>query len=221
MWDLIGAIGGWVALLGGAAVACVLAALAIAAAASRGLRMPLKRLSLAVLGLFYAPLKLLFGALRGAPSLDAMMVSLRNQANRGRYERAARRIVLAAACLRHVACPARTTRRGIECQRCGRCKLCAIHAEAEHLGFRAFVLPGSAFVGRLVAEERPDALLLVACPHECNKVMMALGRRATYAVPLEREGCVNTSVALPAVTRAMRLGIEPHHTKGKQPCWTC
>ncbi len=209
MWDLIGDIGRWVAVLGGAAAGCMAAALGVAAGASRGLHVPLKRFSLFVLDLFYVPLKVLFGAVHGAPSLDAMMVALRNQANGGRYERSARRIVLAAACLRHVECPARSTRRGIECQRCGRCKVRAIHAEAERLGYPVFVLAGSAFVGRLVADERPDAVLLVACPHECNKVMIALGRRATYAVPLERDGCVATDVALPAVAAAMRLGLEP------------
>ena len=54
----------------------------------------------------------------------------------------------------------------------------------------------------------------MACPYECNKVMMALGALATYAVCLDRDGCVNTDVSLDRVREAMRLGLpnaeEPH-----------
>lgn len=208
MWSVLEAIGRGVAIGGGVALLCVAVALGAGALAARGHRAPLKRFSLLVLEFLYLPLAMLFAALAGAPSLDAMMVALRNRANRARFRRARSRVLLAPACLRHIECRAPTGRQGILCTQCGLCKLGKVQTEGVRLGYRVFILTGSAYIPRLLAEERPGAALLVACPHECNKVMMALGRLATVAVFLDRDGCVNTDVSLDAVIRTMRLGLE-------------
>ena len=138
-----------------------------------------------------------------------VMVALRNRANRRRFVRSRRRILLAPTCLRHIECPAPSTQRGVQCSECGLCKVGEIRSEARRLGYSVFILTGSAFIPQLVAEERPEGALLVACPYECNKVMMAIGRRlATYAVPLDRDGCVETDVNLGSVGAALRLGLD-------------
>jgi len=214
MWNVVEQVGRWIALAGAAAALCVLLALGVAVGARRGHWVPLKRLSVRLLEFLYLPVRLLLSVLPGAPSLDAMMVALRNRGNRARFARSRSRLLLAPACLRDPACPAPSGPRGIQCMRCGRCKVRELEAQATRLGYKVFVLAGSAAVPRLVAEERPDAALLVACPYECNKVMMALGRLATYAVPLDRNGCVGTDVALARVAEALRLGLPLEHRQG-------
>ncbi|HPD15377.1 MAG TPA: DUF116 domain-containing protein [Planctomycetota bacterium] len=205
MWSVAEQIGRAVAAAALAGLTCVALSLAIAVRVGHGGSAPLKRFALGVLELLYLPLRMLWGALPVKAPLDVLMVRLRNEANRGRLAVARRGLVLAPACLRHLACAAPSSRRGIQCGRCGLCKLQAIHEEGARVGWRVFILTGSAYVPRLVAEERPEAALLVACAHECNKVMMALGRLPTYGVPLTRNGCVATDVDLDRVRAALRL----------------
>jgi hypothetical protein len=208
MWGFVELVGQVVAGLVVAAIVCVAAALGVAALVYRGHWAPLKRFSIFVLDFLYLPLKMAFGVLRRVPKLDALMVTLKNRANRSRFARSRRRLLLAPQCLRHLECPATSTRRGILCERCGLCKVAAIFEEAERLGYGLYLLTGSSFVPQIVEEEKPEAALLVACPYECNKVMMALGRLATCAVSLERDGCVSTDVSVERVAEAMRLGLD-------------
>jgi len=208
MWFAIELIGQIVVAVVAAGVLSVVLALAVAGRVARGRWAPLKRLSIFVLDFFFLPLKLLLHVLPGKRSLDPMMVALKNAAYRTRFARSKRRLLMAPTCLRHLDCPAPSTRRGIQCKCCGRCKVGEIVAEARRLGYKPYVLTGSSFVPQILADEKPDAALLVACPYECNKVMMALGGLTSYAVPLDRDGCVNTDVSLDRVIEAMKLGLD-------------
>lgn len=207
MWQVAERIGQIAAGVLAVAVLSILVALATAAWVSRGYWAPGKRFSIFVLDFLYLPLKILFDRFDRAQAFDAMMVKLKNRVNRRRFAAARRRIVLAPTCLRDLECPAISTRRGIQCTQCGRCKVGAMKAEAESLGYGYYLLTGSSFVVQIVKDERPDAALLVACPYECNKVMMALGRLTAYAVPLDRDGCVSTEVTLERVSAALRIGL--------------
>ncbi len=207
MWHAVEIVGAITLAVAGAAVAGVLVALGIAAWARRGHWVPLKSFSVFMLDFFYLPLRRAFGALRGAPGLDELMVGLKNRVNRRKFLLARRRLLLAPQCLRHIDCPAPSTGRGIICQACGRCKLDRILAEAKRLGYRPYVLAGSSFVHRLIEEEKPDGALCIACPYECNRFMMALGGVAAYTVCLTKDGCVSTDIAVSSVLDAMRLGL--------------
>lgn len=217
MWDIVEVTGYVVAVALAAAVLSVAAALAVAALVHAGRPALLKALSAFVLDFLYLPLKMAYGALGRKSSLDELMVALKNRVNRKRFARSRRRLLLAPQCLRHLECPAPGTRRGIQCKECGRCKVGDIVAEARQLGYELFLLTGSAYIPTLIAEEKPDAALLVACPYECNKVMMALGRLVTYAVCLGRDGCVSTDVDLSQVAEAMRLGLAEAEQEGAAP----
>lgn len=208
MWQVVERIGQIAAAVLAVAVLSITAALAIAAWVSRGHWAPGKRFSIFVLDFLYLPLKVAFAKLDRAQVFDAMMVRLKNRVNRSRFAAARRRIVLAPTCLRDLECPAISTRRGIQCSQCGRCEVGTMKAEAESLGYGYYLLTGSSFVAQIVKDEQPEAALLVACPYECNKVMMALGRLTTYAVPLDRDGCVNTAVTPERVSEALRIGLD-------------
>jgi len=208
MWHVV-EIAGMTALgILAAALAAVGLALAVAFAADRGRTVPLKRVSVFILDFLYLPLKMLFAAFKSVPKLDQVMVSLKNQTHRPRFAAADRRVVLAPQCLRALECPARSSRRGILCVKCGKCKVGGLAAEAERLGYGFYLLTGSSFVRTIIEEDKPDAALLVACAYECNKVMMALGRLPTYGVSLDSDGCVGTEVTESNVLAAMRIGRE-------------
>lgn len=217
MWLVIEVVGMAAATALGLLVLSVLLALMVAGRVRRGRPAPLKRFSVFVLDFLYLPLKMVFGLVGRTSRLDERMVALRNRINRQPFVRSARRLLLAPQCLRDLECPAPSTRRGILCEECGRCTVGDIAAEARHLGYQLYLLTGSAFIPTLVAEERPDAALLVACPYECNKVMMALAGLTTYAVPLSRDGCVGTEVDFTEVIEAMRLGRPNAPTETPQP----
>ena len=207
MWPLVELVGAAVLALAAAGLLSVAVALGVAWWVQRGHRAPLKGFSAFVLDFLYLPLKLALGAFGPVRGLDEKMVALKNRANHGRFARSRRRLLFAPQCLRDLECPAPSTRRGILCKRCGQCELGAILDEADRLGYHSFVLTGSSFIPRLVEEEKPDGALLIACPYECNKVMMALGRLATYAVCLDRDGCVSTEIAPAKAMQALRLGL--------------
>ncbi|NQT54181.1 DUF116 domain-containing protein [bacterium] len=217
MWPFVEVVGTTVAAALVAALLSVAAALLVASRVGRGRPAPLKRASVWVLDFLYLPLKMAAAAVGWKASLDALMVGLRNAINRAAFARSRKRMLLAPQCLRHLDCPAPGSRRGIQCRECGRCKVGAISAEARRLGYSLFLLTGSAFIPTLIEEEQPDAALLVACPYECNKVMMALAGLTTYAVSLEREGCVNTDVDLGHVVEAMRLGLDDGEDRDTEP----
>jgi len=208
MWLIIERVGQVVAVVVAAVVLSVVVALAVAVMVHRGRWAPMKRFSAFVLDFLYLPLRILFGAFGRAAKLDEMMVRLKNRANHSRFARSRRRLLLAPQCLRHIECPAPSTRRGVLCKECGRCELAGIVADARRLGYQPYILTGSSFVPRIVEEDKADAALLIACAYECNKVMMALGRLPTYCVCLERDGCVSTEVAPAKAAEAMRLGLE-------------
>jgi hypothetical protein len=217
MWLVVEVVGMAAAAAMALLVLSVLVALAVAGRVRRGRGAPLKRFSVFVLDFLYLPLKMLFGLFGRTSRLDERMVALRNRVNREPFIHSSRRLLLAPQCLRDLECPAPSTRRGILCKECGRCTVGDIAAEARRLGYQLYLLTGSAFIPTLVAEERPDAALLVACPYECNKVMMALGGLTTYAVPLTRDGCVGTDVDISLVVEAMHLGRPAAQAENPQP----
>ncbi|MBD3388694.1 MAG: DUF116 domain-containing protein [Candidatus Altiarchaeales archaeon] len=99
-------------------------------------------------------------------------------------------------CLRNPKCPAPLTPEGIKCMGCGRCGIGAIKDEAERLGTRVFIAPGSSLIKRMVKKYRPKAILGVGCHMEVNE---GTAKMASYGLPvqgvvLDRDGCVDTRV---------------------------
>jgi len=204
MW-VFGIIGKVLTAFGATAALVVLSSLA-AAAYPATVRLPFKHLWVAVLEWLYSPLRWLFHKLGRGQLLDGAMVELRNRANERRFACSQRRILLAPHCLRSVECPAVSTQDGIKCVRCGKCPFATILAQADELGYRTYILAGSSFIPAIIRRDRPEGILLLACPYESNKVMMHLRGLATYAVCLTRDGCVLTEAPLEKLHEAMRKG---------------
>lgn len=100
-------------------------------------------------------------------------------------------------CLRKAACKASLDEEGYHCASCSaECKVSAIKAHAENLGYRVFVCPGGSMVAKIILKYRPKAVMGVACIKE---IIMA-GEEAEQiripyqAVELLKNGCVATDV---------------------------
>jgi len=162
-----------------------------------------------VLDFFYMPLRAIYVYLGKRKDLDAIMVELKNKANKKRYEQSKKRMLLAPHCLRAIDCPAPSTREGILCKSCGKCPYTEIKKVADGLGIKLRILTGSSAVKYIIKTEKFDSALLLACNYELNKVMRYLtpNNIASYGVPLTKDGCYSTELNLKALFDAMKMGL--------------
>lgn len=142
--------------------------------------------------------------------VDDMQLDLVNRINEDKFKSVPKRdrIFVLPHCMRSRNCPARIWKYGYTCMRCGRCRICALDEAAAKEGYRAvFVVPGASVVHRIIKKYRPKAVLAVACMKE---LVPAIGDAEKLgitgqAVPLLRDGCIDTIVDCEAVTEKLRL----------------
>lgn len=156
------------------------------------------------------------GGAEGGGMGEALLqaVSRKNEENLRRFRAApyARRLVVVPQCLRSTGgCRAVERNHQHVCAECGECKIAAIVRRARELGYLGVrVLKGGSALPRILAEEKPAAVLGVACGMEGVMGLLACGRSGVPAccVPLLRAGCADTDVDLDAVLLAME-GLDP------------
>lgn len=126
------------------------------------------------------------------------------------------RVLLLPHCLRPSdRCPGRPTKEGFQCPpSCpvADCPIRILRAEAERLGYKGVcVAPGGALAVRFVQEKKPRLVVAVACHKELLEGKEAVGKMegapAVAALPLLRDGCVDTEVDLSAALRLLREGL--------------
>ena len=119
-----------------------------------------------------------------------------------------RRILLLPQCLRSsTTCRAESDALGLLCEECGRCAIGTLQREAEALGYVVLVAEGTTAVGALLMRGEADAVIGVSCLHALER---SFGRMTAHAVPglavpLIRNGCVDTDVDLDWVREALYL----------------
>lgn len=106
------------------------------------------------------------------------------------------RIIFLPQCLRNPDCKAKTTEEGIICLGCGRCNIAGFKKEAEKLGYKLFIVPGSSIVKTLIKKYKPKAVVGVACLPELKEAIIMVKKYsiAAQGVLLSKDGCVNTEV---------------------------
>lgn len=123
-----------------------------------------------------------------------------------------RRIVLVPQCLRKLGeCKAKETARGYECAGCMACPAGRILREASRLGYKGvFMLKGGRAIARLIAEEKPGAVVGVACDYEGALGILECERAriAVQFVRLSRDGCADTDVDLDEVMSVLEFTDE-------------
>jgi uncharacterized protein len=171
-----------------------------------GKRRSLLKFSIKILDFFYLQLKIILKKISPSTNIDHVMIEAKNELNRNEFEKTKKRILLAPHCLRSLDCPAPSTQYGLQCELCGQCQLSEIKQKAENADYSIFILAGSSFIKSLIDKMNPEGILLLGCPYEVNKVMMALDGFITYGITLSIDGCVNTSIDSSNVFKALELG---------------
>lgn len=119
-----------------------------------------------------------------------------------------RRILLLPQCLRSsTACPASFDALGLLCEECGRCGIGTIQKEAEELGYTVLVAEGTTAVSELLSRGEADTVVGVSCMEALEKSFAPLTVHAIpgLAVPLLRNGCVDTPVDLDWIREVLHL----------------
>ncbi len=145
-------------------------------------------------------------------NIDLIITQLRNKLNKKKFSQVPpnERTIFFPQCLRNLKCPARTGEEGIYCINCGKCGIGEIKKEAEKLGYKVFIAPGSSLIKRMVKKYKPKAVLGIGCSMEVKEgtaLIEAYGI-PVQAVALLRGGCVNTRVDCYKLLKTIYLGID-------------
>lgn len=119
-----------------------------------------------------------------------------------------RRLLLLPKCLRDTdRCQGKLDDFGLVCARCGSCLIDEIHAEAEDLGYVIMVAEGSPLVMALIESGQVEAVVGVSCLSVLENVFPYMEAAALpgLAIPLLRDGCVDTAVDMESVWDAIYL----------------
>ena len=119
-----------------------------------------------------------------------------------------RRILMLPQCLRDSSrCQAETDAIGLVCGRCGACPIGELQYLAENLGYVVLVAEGTTVVSKLIESGKIDAVIGVSCAHALERAFphMAAGAVPGIAIPLDNDGCADTTVDIPAVVEAIKL----------------
>lgn len=146
----------------------------------------------------------------GEAHADWVMVVLNNETWRETvaaipYER---RILLLPRCLRSKdKCPAKLDEVGLVCEECGNCPIGTLQNTAENLGYVVLVAEGTTVVTKLIQAGKVDAVIGVSCMSVLDRAFphMADGAVPGIAIPLDRDGCEETSVDIDWVMEAIHL----------------
>ncbi|GEM_PF-778773 len=147
-------------------------------------------------------------------------IELRNKMYEWKYKKTPveKRILFLPHCLRHPRkCKAKYNSEGLQCEKCGNCKIKKLVELAEKSGWQGvFVCPGGSMVKELVKKYKPQAVLGVCCYNEAKMAFENFKNSsvAPQAVLLLRDGCVNTDVNIDEVREKMELIERKKNAKG-------
>ncbi len=123
-----------------------------------------------------------------------------------------RRLFLLPHCLKHAeGCPADYDEFGLDCRKCGACRIADFRTRAEELGYKVLVAEGSPIVLKIIVSGYVDAIVGVACLNVLEKAIdkILLAGIPCLAVPLLSSDCRNTSVDEDWVMDIINLRHEP------------
>ena len=167
------------------------------------------RLTILFLGLLYYPLRALRRKLGRSPrNVELAGIELMNSASGGRFSRVPleKRLLMLPHCLRNIKCPASATfAEGINCRTCGLCGIAEIEKTCRERGVRCYIAMGSQFALRILREQKPEAVMGVACGNDLFRTMYEVNRQGIPMVGqlLSCDGCVMTEVDWRAVTERL------------------
>jgi len=149
-----------------------------------------------------------FIGLEGDP-LTRLGVQIRNKLNYTAFRETKYkdRLLLLPQCLRHATkCPAKITKNGIQCLKCGLCDVKKIMEKAEQLKYSVSIVPGGTFSARRIKELKPKAVVGVGCLFELEEGLNSCAKHKIPAIGVELEttGCINTKLDLKKLFEVMQ-----------------
>ncbi len=127
--------------------------------------------------------------------VDDVGISLKNKISLRKFRETPvdKRMIFFPQCLRAATCSSKLSQEGMQCTNCG-CDLGKAKKDAESMGYRVFIVPGSSFIRRLVRKHKPAAILGVGCMTEVKAGLEMCERLNLFGVGLvlEKAGCVST-----------------------------
>ncbi|HBC86024.1 MAG TPA: polyprenyl synthetase [Lentisphaeria bacterium] len=119
-----------------------------------------------------------------------------------------RRIFMIPHCLRDKkTCPAEMDEFGLLCRECGKCPIGTLKKEAESLGYLVLIAEGTTLVTSLIEQGKIDAVIGIGCLSALEKTFPHVTSNAVpgLAIPLLRNGCINTKVDVEWAMDMLRL----------------
>jgi uncharacterized protein len=165
----------------------------------------MRRLTLRVL----YPLAMLAGSLRKdrKESYQQFIIDLNNRFVTREHHLPRKILLLLPHCLQINECDIRLTYNIHNCKGCGRCEIKDLISLAEEYHLELFVATGGSLARRIIAENKPDAIVAVACENDLSS-----GISDTYPLPVlgitnERPfgPCVNTRVDMNRLREAIKI----------------
>ncbi|MDD5473914.1 MAG: DUF116 domain-containing protein [Candidatus Methanoperedens sp.] len=127
--------------------------------------------------------------------VDDVGISLKNKISLRKFRETPvnKRLIFFPQCLRAETCSSKLSQEGMQCTNCG-CDLGKAKKNAESMGYKVFIVPGSSFIRRLVRKHKPKAILGVGCMTEVKAGIEMCERLNLFGVGLvlEKAGCVST-----------------------------
>lgn len=158
---------------------------------------------------FYLPVMMVAGAALKIPKIkiEQAFVAINNEMVRmmGRRFRAEKLLLLMPHCIQFDNCKIKVTRNVKNCAGCGKCEIGELLSLSEKYGVNLFISTGGTVARRKVYEDRPDAVIAVACERD-----LASGLQDAYPLPVfaivnkrPRGYCMETGVAVSDVKQAI------------------
>ncbi len=174
-------------------------------------RLIFPKVLLLTIDLFYGPFKK-FSGIIGLDEIivDHIGVEVRNKVNENEFKSIDPQdnLLILPHCLRNPHCKAKLEESGLVCVKCNKCVIGTLKKNAEDMGYKVFVIPGSTFLKKIVEQNNFKAVLGVACYQDLNLSMMKLAKFSPQGVVLSRDGCFKTKVDTKAVLE--KLGCSDH-----------
>ncbi|MDR3113514.1 MAG: DUF116 domain-containing protein [Endomicrobium sp.] len=122
------------------------------------------------------------------------------------------RIVLAPRCMRNISvCSAQEQGPYFICKNCGGCTIGKIDALMKKLGYGSlYILKGGSAVPKIIKEQKPKALVGIACSVEGVPLFSAAEEENVIAqfVLLLKDGCANTDADIDEIEKLLKVSSE-------------
>ncbi len=126
------------------------------------------------------------------------------------------RVLLLPHCLRQSStCKAKYDKQGLQCSHCNPdCAVNVLTANAARSGYKGIcVAPGGRLAVNFVRENKPQAVVAVACAKELDEGIQGIMRQSEgktppviVVIPLSKDGCVDTEVDIEKAVEIINLG---------------